>query len=527
MLKKVIGITLAVLVSAALVPDLNAQPVSILSQDFNSAPFPPTGWNQNWTSPSQAWRLTENSPLPPSPYYNRNNMTGGSGYCASMDDDIYNIPYPASAYPGAWLATPTFDGTGYTEIWLALNVTWNDIGSNDWARIEANNGEGWDVVVEWTSDHGYPTGVRDSFDISQWCVGNSNSQIRFMYYETGSTWAWYYQIDNVNIWGTEGGGPSGEDSIDFQMAQIIRPMDVEEANVAFNPTCKVYMWNNIQIDSAQALTADPTWPADVRCRITDLSSMQVVYDKTLSNYPFSKGYTTVSEFPQFTPDGGKNYKALFVVTGADDIDPSNDNLEKNWSTVTGEDVTPTEIIVPADSQVNAFAPSAKFLEKAGVEEAAVVLHYRIEDATYFAIVSEDSVTHDFAANEEYTASFPEVSGLEGAGFTVTFWATNAKGDEISHPELSKPFNYTGVAEKPEPKEFALAISGNVVTYTLAKSTSVSLKVYDAAGNLVSVLASGSMTSGSHAAVLDTKPGVYFVKLVTPEYSTVRKVAVIK
>ncbi len=523
MLKKVIGITLAVLAFAAFVPGLDAQPVNLVSQDFNAGvTFPPTGWTTN----NQQWRYAMSGASSSYPYTNNPNYTGGSGYCADCDDDNNN--YSNLVYPGSWLQTPDFNASTYTAVWLAYNISYNDIGANDWARVEAWDGESWQTVIEYTSDvQAYGPGQRDSFDITQWAAGLSSARVRFLYYETANTWAWWFEIDNVSIWGTAGGGPQGEDSIDFQMAQIVRPMDEEEANVAFTPTCKVYMWNNIQIDSINALLEEPTWPADVRCRLTDLSNMQVVYDKVLSDVPFAKGYTTVSAFPAFTPEGGKKYKALFVVTGVDDYDPSNDNLEKNWSTLTGEEVTPTEIITPADSQVNAFAPSAKFLEKAGIEEAAVVLHYKVEDAAYHAVVSEDSVTHDFAADEEYTATFPEVSGLEGTSYTITFWATNAKGDPISHPELSKPFSYTGIGEKPEPKDFALAVSGNVVTYTLAKSTNVSLKVYDAAGNLVSVLASGSMTSGLYTATLDTKPGVYFVKLVTPEYSTVRKVAVIK
>jgi hypothetical protein len=90
----------------------------------------------------------------------------------------------------------------------------------------------------------------------------------------------------------------------------------------------------------------------------------------------------------------------------------------------------------------------------------------------------------------------------------------------------KDFNYGGILEKPEPLKFDLSVAGKSVNFTLAGPTVVSLKVYDAAGNLVATLASGSMTAGPHSETFAARPGVYFVKLVTPEYSAVRKTTVL-
>ncbi len=515
MMKKVFGIAFAVMFCAALVPGLNAQ-TSLLTENFEGS-FPPSGWETTVgsESPNQWFR---------NDYTEESNYTGGSGFCANNDDDYWGYQY---VYQNS-LESPEFDCTGYDAIWLAFNVCWQDYEGTEHAYVDLyfespSYMHSWMEIWE-VENTGYDTGRRDSIDLTPYLIyGGEGIRVRFRYNEdpAESGWAYWYQVDNVRVWGSTGGGP-GLDSLDFQMAQIVRPKDVEEGGVAFNPACKVYL----SAPEQQTNAADPTWPADVRCRITDLSNMQVVYDKTLTNYPFPEGYSTVSEFPTFTPEGGKNYKALFVVTGADDANPDNDNLERNWSTVVGEDVTPTEIIAPADSQVNAFKPSAKFLEKAGIAEDNVVLHYRIEGAVYYAVY-EDSVTHSFTANEEYTAEFPKVAGLTNDNFTVRFWATNAKGVDISHPDLSKPFSFEGIAEKPVVLNNALAVSGNVVSYTLAKSTSVSLKVYDASGQVVATLASGSMNAGPHQATWSCGPGVYFVKLVTSEYSTVRKAMIIK
>lgn len=517
MIKKVLWSAAAILVLAALVPGLNAQ-TSLLQQDFNAGgTFPPAGWTTN----NEQWRYAQDGAPSTYPYTNNPNYTGGSGYCADCDDDNNN--YTGIVYPGSWLQSPNFNASTYPVVWLAYNLSYNDIGSYDFARVEAWDGEGWATVVEYTSDQN-PNGPsqRDSFNISQWVSGLSDARVRFLYYETGTTWAWWFEIDNVNLWGTSGGGPGGDTLIDFQLVQIIRPYDQEEA-APFKPTCKVYL--DVTVDQPNLMAAE-TWPADVECRITDLSNMNVVYDKVLHDVPFEMGYTTVGAFPDFTPEGGKQYKALFIVTNPDDIDHDNDNREKKFTTGAAEEVTPTEILAPLENQLNKFSPSAKFLEKAGVDEAAVVLHYRVENAAYLA-VSEDSVTHDFTANEEYTATFPEVNVLTDGGYTITFWATSAKGVPISKPEKSLGFNYTGVEEKPEPVKYALSATGNAVSFSLAKSANVSLKVYDAAGNVVAILANGSMDAGSHTATWNARPGVYFVKLATPEYSSVCKAIVVR
>lgn len=195
MKNRIVGVVLAFLAIAAFAPALNAQ-TSLLSENFNSTVFPPSGWSQNWTSPSAAWRLANYSGG-----YTRPNYTGGTGYCADRDDDYYNI-YPTYP-PGAYLQTPAINCTGRTTVWLAFNVSYRQSAS-DRARVEvSNDGTTWYQVRQWPASVN-PNGpsYRDSVNISTYAAGQPNVYVRFTYWEVSTTWAWWYQIDDVSVWGS-------------------------------------------------------------------------------------------------------------------------------------------------------------------------------------------------------------------------------------------------------------------------------------------------------------------------------------
>lgn len=511
MSKKVLWAAVAVLVMAAIVPGLNAQPTSILTENFEGS-FPPSGWQTTVGGEcSNQWFRND--------YTSEANHTGGSGYCACNDDDYWGYVYISQNS----LESSEFDCTGYDEVWLAYNVCWEDYEGTEHAYVDlyyegANYAHMWMQIWE-VENTGYDQNRRDSIDITPYVrYSPEGIKIRFRYNEDEpeSGWAYWYQVDNVRVWGSTEGGEPGEDSLDLAMAQIIRPKDVEPAGEAFNPSCKVY--NNV----------DDTVLGDVRSRITELSGLTVVYDKVLTNVPLVPGYTVVEEFPAFTPEGGKKYKVDFIVINEDDVNETNNNLTKNWESGIGEEVTAVAMVKPDENQLNSFKPLANFVEMTG-DSITASLICQIADASYSALIYADTIAdHSFTGSDTFPAEFKEVTGLtDGSSYTISFWAINMKDVNISDPVLVKDFVYTGVAEKPEKMEFGLSVSGQNVVFSLAKSTRVSLKVYDAAGNLVATLANGTLSAGSHHVTLSTVPGVYFVKLVTPEYSAVRKALIIK
>ncbi len=644
MTKKVIGIAAALVLFAALVLPLNAQPTSLLHQDFESA-FPPTGWTTSQTTGSNQWYRND--------YTSRSNYTpGANGFCACNDDDWWWGPLLQNNR----LTSPAFDASGYTPVWLAFDHDWNNIGSYDEAFVEVYDVNGatnaqvrfvydeiastwawwwqvddvdvWgtgggtsviDTVVNegfegpwppsgWTTTSGggndqwrdlnglggywmnyaasgggncaenddyqawnlgWPMCVENAllsptfslggniwlefdrgtylmaptremrlevWDGSTWQLitsytlnqlwmhdvwslsafgadGVTDAQVRFVYNETSNGQSFFYQIDNVLIYGET----SGTEELNLQMVQIIRPRDEEEGGVSFTPACRVL--NNL--DSATAKMV---------CRFKDLETMETVYEDVLNSVPLEQGYNVVDGFRDFTPEANKKYTALFVVEHSDDIDPTNNAKDKHWTTFAGMDVTPTVMLSPVPQQYNEFDPEATFEEHAGAELTAATLHCKIEDGEYRAVVYEDSVIGEpFAAEESKNIKFPTVEGLENGAYTITFWATEEHGGNISNPPLVETFEYGGIAEEPVAERFSLDVAGSRISFTLPTATNVNLRVYDVAGNVVTELVSESRGPGYYTINWNTDgvaSGIYFVQMITPEFSATRKVLVL-
>lgn len=514
--KKIVGIMMAVALIAALVPSLNAQTDTLLIQGFETTPFPPTNWYQ----------VINNTVVQsyPGTWYRGNYPTTGFFH------GTYGcLCWWSNGAQNEWMVTPQLDLTGYQanthQVFLRFSSAFYRTTAttlHNYICVSSNNGSNWQDTIDdpihtvagsgWVYIDDNPNPLL--YDISDH-IGQT-IRIGWNYYYNaggGSRGVWSFDDVLVTAVDTTSGAPGG-DSLDLEMVTIIRPNTEEQGGVAFTPGCKIF--NNL----------DTVVVAEVRARLTDLSNMQVVYDKVLSNYPCDPGYTTCQAFPDFTPEGGKEYKALFVVTNENDINPANDNLEKNWFASLGIDITPIEILAPADNQINAFKPSARYAERAGKAMTANLI-CKIEGGAFNAILFTDTLSHDFAAYDTFTAEFKDVTGLEDGSYSITFWAENPlDASNISKPEATKDFGYDGIAEKPQPTKNELSVSGRSVNFSIAKESVVSLKVYDAAGNLVTTIASGSMAAGSHVVTWTARPGVYFVKLVTPDYSAVRKATVL-
>ena len=518
MSKKVVGIAVAVLLFAALAPSLTAQPVTLLAQEQFEGTFPPAGWTTTNQSGNNQWFRND--------YWGRINYAGGSGFCADNDDD-------AAYYSAPWcrnnaLVTPAFDATGVTNIHLHYTIAYNNISANDEVRVEAYDGEGWNEVITYTSDvDAYGPGRIEDRNITPFVADVPNAQVRFVYNEINNTWAWWVEIDAVSITGEAGGGPPPE-GVDLEMVQIIRPMVEEEGGEAFNPTCRVY--NPLENGQQPTEYLEATVEAEIRCRIKDMETQQTVYEDVLHAVPLEFGYNEIDAFRSWTPDGNKLYQVLFVVTHEDDPNEQNNDKTLQFTTAAGVTVDATAILAPAsDDQQGYFSPSASYEAGAEADASGVILHCKIEDATYGAVVfEEEKGPVDITAGDSYTETFSEVTDLvDGSAYTITFWAEIDKSDVGEM--VSKTFNYIeAIAENPVVDAFDLKVSGTAVNFNLGKATSVSLRVYDIAGNVVSTLAEGSYAAGSHNVSIEgLGSGVYFVKMVTPLFTDVAKVTVVK
>ncbi len=94
-----------------------------------------------------------------------------------------------------------------------------------------------------------------------------------------------------------------------------------------------------------------------------------------------------------------------------------------------------------------------------------------------------------------------------------------------------------VEEEPvKPATYSLNIKQNpiyrsgVLSFTLPKASDVEITLYDATGRMVSKLASGKFSAGSHTVTLNASKltnGVYFVHMKADNFNTVKKVTVIR
>jgi hypothetical protein len=479
---------------------------TVVNEGFEGS-WPPSGWTTTIGSGNDQWR-----DLNGLGGFWANYAASGGGNCAENDD------FYATLYLG-WpqcvenaLLTPTFTLEG--NIWLEFDRGTYYMASTREMRLEVWDGSTWQLITSYTSSQLW---MHDVWSLSAFGVdGVTDAQVRFVYNETSpSGYSYFYQIDNVLIYGETGGGPTEE--LDLQMAQIIRPRDEEEGGVSFTPACRIL--NNLDTATAKMV-----------CRFKDLETMETVYEDVLNSVPLEQGYTVVDGFRDFTPETNKEYTALFVVEHSDDIDPTNNAKDKHWTTFAGMDVTPTVMLSPAPQQYNEFDPEATFEEHAGAELTVATLHCKIEDGEYRAVVYEDSVTGEpFAAEESKNIKFPTVEGLENGAYTITFWATEESGGNISNPPLVVTFEYGGIAEEPVAERFSLDVAGSRISFTLPTATNVNLRVYDAAGKAVTTLVDGSRGAGYYTMNWNTSgvaAGVYFVRMITPEFNATRKVLIL-
>jgi hypothetical protein len=497
----------ALVVFAVLTSSLNAQPVSLLSENFEGS-FPPPGWSIYTSQGQNQWFRND--------YWARPNYTGGGGYCADNDDD--------GAGPGAarvqdnTLQSTVFDASGYTVVWLAYNVDWYPFGLGMMGRVDVYNGTSWSLVRSLLAGNRY--NARDSINISTKVAGVANARVRFLYTEvTGGVKSNWYEVDRVNVWGSEPPEP-----LDLAMVEIIRPKLWEKGGVPFEPSCRIY--NNL----------DTAAHGTVSCKITDLTTVEVVYQDAHTSYPLNPGYTVV-EFAPFTPLRNNYYNALFVVEHPDDVNPTNNTMGRSFSThETVYDVTPYEMLLPEDPQFNPFMPTANYAERLCTTTVDVRMHCWIQDFdTEEWVYRDSSDMRDFEPYDTFLAVF-DTAYLATGTYIIRFWANGEFNTNISNPPLVDTFNYTGIAEAPITSRFGLdavtpdlCVDFTTIRFTLGRATNVTLRIYDAAGNVVTELVSESRGPGSYTTNWNTSgvaAGVYFVRMATPEFNATRKVMVI-
>nr|WP_321233673.1 choice-of-anchor L domain-containing protein [uncultured Psychroserpens sp.] len=103
------------------------------------------------------------------------------------------------------LTSPVFDTTGAVALFLDFDQFYNNIGA-DTAIVEVFDGTNWIEVLNQTADAGgFDAPDQQHIDITAY--SNAAMQIRFIYND-GNDWAWYWLVDNVQVYNSTCNFPS-------------------------------------------------------------------------------------------------------------------------------------------------------------------------------------------------------------------------------------------------------------------------------------------------------------------------------
>ena len=192
---------------------------NVLFEDFEGS-WPPAGWSIE--NPGTATWNTNT-------YWTRSNYPG-SGICADIDSDHAG----SSAHTAGELWTPSFDlGVAKTAT-LEFDASYNFIGGAEYFDVDVSDdgGSNWNNELHWTEDHSaYGPGEHVTIDLTPYC-GTSDVIVRFLY-DDMNVWAWWMEIDNVdiNVGSTKGFFTTPE----YEDAYCIDDIDVcEEVQICFD-----------------------------------------------------------------------------------------------------------------------------------------------------------------------------------------------------------------------------------------------------------------------------------------------------
>ena len=103
------------------------------------------------------------------------------------------------------LTSPVFDTSGATALFLDFDQYYNN-GGGDSSIVEVFDGTNWVEILNQTADIGaFGAPNEQHIDISAYL--NASMQIRFIYNDA-DVWAWYWMVDNVQVYNSTCNNPS-------------------------------------------------------------------------------------------------------------------------------------------------------------------------------------------------------------------------------------------------------------------------------------------------------------------------------
>lgn len=146
------------------------------------------------------------------------------------------------------------------------------------------------------------------------------------------------------------------------------------------------------------------------------------------------------------------------------------------------------------------------------------------------VILIDSVEADVTA-------YSDSSITESGTYTYLVSAYNGEGETVITTPYEVAIDLTDVEETPLPAGYTLHQNypnpfnpTTVISFRVAKTSNVKLEVYDMIGTKISTLLNERLRAGNHSLTFDASnltSGIYFYRLITPEYQSTQKMSLIK
>jgi hypothetical protein len=170
------------LLAIVFVMPVAAQTGGVIREAFSSTGTP-TGWTVINHANNIGWRFDDPG--------RRGNRTEGSGGFAIVDSDFAG----EGTQMNSELRTPVMNFSGASTVQLKFKTYFRAYEeSKADIEVSSDNGQTWDLVWRQT---GANASGQIALNISQFAAGKPAVIIRFRYYD--ANWAWYWQIDDVEV----------------------------------------------------------------------------------------------------------------------------------------------------------------------------------------------------------------------------------------------------------------------------------------------------------------------------------------
>ena len=134
-------------------------------------------------------------------------------------------------------------------------------------------------------------------------------------------------------------------------------------------------------------------------------------------------------------------------------------------------------------------------------------------------------------------TYNDSSVTESGTYSYLISAYNDLGETLAETECTVDVDLTDISDEALPTNYVLYQNypnpfnpTTVITFEVKQSSNVKLEIYDMIGTKIKTLVNGRMNSGKHEIIFNAEnlpSGIYFYRLITPQYQSTRKMSLIK